>query len=146
MSIESKHAYRFGFLKSDKWQQLRLDCLARDGAKCRICKVRDLSNDVHHIRYPARWIDTKIQDLVTLCREHHEMVHKIMEERPDLNWKQIRFRIRIPGVHEILTGQQYRKLHHENEVAKKNNLTAFLAKVIHIQLALLRVAPASGQA
>jgi hypothetical protein len=134
MGIEAKHAYRFGFLKSDRWQQLRLDCLARDGTKCRICKVRVLSNDAHHIRYPKNWFDTKIQDLVTLCREHHELVHKIMEERPGLNWKQIRFRIRIPGVHEIFTGRTYRRMHLEKAVATENYLTAFMAWVIHIQL------------
>lgn len=111
MSIEAKHAYRFGFLKSEQWQALRLACLARDDGKCRGCGKRDLSNDCHHIRYRENWRDTKFEDLRTLCRDCHKIVHAIMEEHPEYTWKQIKARINPPGMLPRMTGADYAMLH-----------------------------------
>lgn len=82
MSIAAKHAYRFWFLKSEEWQTLRVEALVANKARCYVCGKSDVSNDAHHIRYRPRWQDTKVKDLVILCRKHHELVHHIMEMFP----------------------------------------------------------------
>lgn len=79
MGIEEKHAYRFGFLKSDKWQDIRLWALAKKDAKCRMCNARSLSNDVHHVIYRESFWDTKKCDVVVLCRRCHDLVHGLMD-------------------------------------------------------------------
>lgn len=98
MGIAAKHAYRFQFLNSETWNNLRVARLARDGAKCRLCGKRDLSNDVHHIFYPEKWEDTAIQHLKTLCRECHEKVHIIQSDNPTFTWKQIKNKIKPPKI------------------------------------------------
>lgn len=77
MGIESKHAYRFVFLRSEKWSNVRLEALGRETAKCQICGEEDISNDAHHISYPPSVWDTKEDDLVILCRICHDLAHKI---------------------------------------------------------------------
>lgn len=77
MGIEAKHAYRFGFLKSEEWRTMRLICLGMDEGKCVVCSKYDPSNDAHHLFYRGEWINTKPQDLVTLCRECHTKVHEL---------------------------------------------------------------------
>ena len=80
MSIESKHAYRFGYLKSEKWQIVRLEALAREKAKCQICGVESISNDAHHIWYPESIYETEERHLVVLCRSCHNFIHIMMPE------------------------------------------------------------------
>lgn len=78
MGIQSKHAYRFGYLKSEKWQTLRIAALAENDASCILCKKRSMENDVHHFYYPPSFWDTKVDDVVILCRECHDFVHDLM--------------------------------------------------------------------
>jgi hypothetical protein len=80
MSIESKHAYRFGYLKSDKWKQVRLDALLREKGKCQICQEESIYNDAHHIWYPENIYDTQEFHLVILCRPCHDFVHVAFPE------------------------------------------------------------------
>lgn len=80
MGIAAKHAYRFKFLKSEKWSNIRLEVLAKKDARCDICDHRDLSNDVHHVYYADRWDETPLEYLVVLCRPCHKRVHAEMEE------------------------------------------------------------------
>jgi len=80
MSIESKHAYRFGYLKSEQWQTVRLEALVREKAKCQICKDESISNDAHHIWYPENIYDTTQQHLVILCRGCHEFIRSMVPE------------------------------------------------------------------
>lgn len=83
MGIEAKHAYRFGFLKSEEWEGIRLVALATNGAKCFICGKVDWSNDAHHVKYPKRWGKTLTKHLRIMCRKHHNLVHKMMKMYPD---------------------------------------------------------------
>jgi hypothetical protein len=141
MSIESRHAYRFGFLRSDKWKALRLERLVRDGAKCRLCGKHDLSNDVHHWKYPENWNDTKVWHLKTLCRECHDDVHEIMKSHPELGWKQIKCRVNRIGHVKKLTPQDHIKSHivAVKETQKKiKRLTVLVAWVIHLRLLNLK--------
>lgn len=80
MGIEARHAYRFGYLKSEHWQNLRLNKLAREDARCFFCNKRDLSNDVHHVFYRDNIFETQEGDLRVLCREHHDRLHELMLE------------------------------------------------------------------
>jgi hypothetical protein len=80
MSIEGKHAYRFGFLKSEKWETLRLTCIAMDAGICAVCGDYNPSNDAHHLFYRQGWNNTKLEDLLTLCRQCHKKVHDIGED------------------------------------------------------------------
>lgn len=77
MSIESKYAYRFGFLKSEEWETLRLLCIATDEGKCVVCGKYNESNDAHHLFYRTHWKNTKVEDLMTLCRKCHKDVHDL---------------------------------------------------------------------
>ena len=131
MSIEAKHAYRFGYLKSEKWKALRLSCLSRDDAKCRACGKRDLSNDAHHIRYPKDWNDTTIWHLRTLCRPCHDKAHVLMKQHPDFSWRQLKTRIDP----EEFTGRDHANIHARAARIQRSNkrqLTVFFAQVIHL--------------
>lgn len=80
MGIEARHAYRFGYLQSEHWKDLRVQKLAESDAKCLFCGKRGLSNDVHHIRYPKNLKETTLNDLRVLCREHHDRLHVLMDK------------------------------------------------------------------
>ena len=115
MSIESKHAYRFVFLKSEEWSNQRIARLARDGAKCRICRIRNLSNDVHHAKYPKNWKSTDLVHLKTLCRECHDDVHEMMKNHPNWTWREIkgplqRIGMLVPVASCIAQGRLLRKI------------------------------------
>jgi hypothetical protein len=74
MGIAQKHAYRFGFLKSDEWRDFRLVALVHYGERCYACK-KDCSNpDIHHLWYPGRKM--RVWDARPLCRECHNAAHE----------------------------------------------------------------------
>lgn len=78
--IKSGEEHRF--YSSYAWQKTRARVVARDNYECQMCKsegrvtVKDLI--VHHIVYlkddPSRGVDA--ENLTTVCREHHEMIHE----------------------------------------------------------------------
>lgn len=80
MSIEGKHAYRFGYLKSDKWKTVRLEALVREKGRCQICSEESISNDAHHIWYPESIWETQERHLVILCRICHDFVHCVLPD------------------------------------------------------------------
>ena len=72
MGTAHKHSYRFVFLKSDKWKDVRYEALAREQMLCQICNEENFNSDAHHIFYPKSVWDTEADDLVILCRPCHE--------------------------------------------------------------------------
>lgn len=80
MSVESKHAYRFGYLKSEQWSTVRIEALARERGRCQVCGEESISNDAHHIWYPENIYETKAFHLAILCRPCHEFIHSIRPE------------------------------------------------------------------
>lgn len=80
MSIEGKHSYRFVYLKSDQWQNVRVEALARASGKCQICQEESISNDAHHMWYPENIWETTADHLVILCRQCHEFIHTMVPE------------------------------------------------------------------
>jgi hypothetical protein len=81
MSIESKHAYRFGFLKSEHWKGVREIALVEKQAHCEICGKLDWKNDVHHVQYRASLFKSLRSDFRVLCRGCHGIVHFVMSHR-----------------------------------------------------------------
>ena len=81
MSIEAKHKYRFGFLKSEKWQNFRLEALVNSSGKCFVCGDEHFSNDVHHIIYPDVWDETAMRHVAILCRDCHDKIHFLTDGR-----------------------------------------------------------------
>ena len=79
MGVVEKHNYRFHYLRSDHWKDLRLKKLVAADAKCEICNYQSISNDVHHLRYRRPLTKTGIHDLVVLCRSCHDFIHEIMD-------------------------------------------------------------------
>ncbi len=82
MGVEAKAYYRFHYLKSEHWQNLRISKLASVDAKCFYCWKRDLSNDVHHLVY-RKWREATLDDLIVLCRECHQLYHRILDSNRD---------------------------------------------------------------
>lgn len=60
-------------LKSPKWQKKRLDILQRDDFKCTICGDGETQLHIHHLRYCKNPIEQPNEDLVTLCKDCHEL-------------------------------------------------------------------------
>lgn len=97
MGVDAKHAYRFGFLKSEHWQWIRKSALARKEARCEVCHRQDWSNDIHHARYRGDIRKPWWSDLHVLCRICHEIVHFIIDHREKMgarkhqrrHWKNI---------------------------------------------------------
>lgn len=52
---------------------VRAEVLARDRSRCRYCGSN--GHHVHHICYRSEGIDHQPHNLITLCREHHDLVH-----------------------------------------------------------------------
>lgn len=80
MSIEAKHAYRFGYLKSEEWKTVRIEALARERGRCQICGDESVFNDAHHIWYPEDIYDTTAKHLAVLCRPCHDFMHAMRPE------------------------------------------------------------------
>src|ERR1035437_9159173 len=113
MSIESKHAYRFQFLKSDKWKAVRLEALVREKGKCQICGAESIYNDAHHIWYPKSVYETTEKHLVVLCRGCHEFIHQMIpdcktrdESIGKSNWRKFKNAIVIWRMHNASLFQE----------------------------------------
>lgn len=83
MGIPAKQHYRFVFLRSEKWKDVRVEALFREDATCQICGEISISNDAHHISYPASVWDTCPDDLVILCRPCHVLAESVLKASPD---------------------------------------------------------------
>lgn len=61
------------YMKSEMWQSKRLEVLRRDNHKCVVCNKKD-NLDIHHISYENVGNES-LDDLVTVCRKHHQLIH-----------------------------------------------------------------------
>lgn len=63
------------YLASPHWQYVKRLVLARDGYRCRQCGMKRGLN-VHHRTYAHMGHEQEhLNDLVTLCRRHHNAQH-----------------------------------------------------------------------
>ncbi len=67
------------YLRSKEWQILREQVIKRDSV-CTNCMQP--ANDVHHLHYD-NFTKEKLEDLILLCRECHEEVHRL---NPNLSY------------------------------------------------------------
>jgi hypothetical protein len=65
------------YLKSDHWRELRKWAITVLGNRCALTGAYLTSGriNVHHVRYPANWIDSRVADLVILSRNSHRLLH-----------------------------------------------------------------------
>ncbi|HVL40253.1 MAG TPA: HNH endonuclease [Fimbriimonadaceae bacterium] len=76
----ARHGKRGAKLKARKspksdWQAVRSEILKRDGHACRWCGRTGDWLEVHHIAYRSEGGPDEAANLITLCDEHHEIVH-----------------------------------------------------------------------
>ena len=86
--------YRDVYLKSKEWSEIRSGAIKDQGKHCQLCfRPRSSSGrglDVHHIDY-KNLHDVTGRDLMVLCRECHDMIHRLivsgfkMRSRAQLN-------------------------------------------------------------
>lgn len=79
---KSNWYYREIYLRSDHWESLREEKLAKS-AVCEKCGS-PYSLDVHHKDYKELY-DVRISDLETLCRKCHKKVHKKRNKHKNKN-------------------------------------------------------------
>lgn len=74
------------YLKSDYWLGIREQVYERDGHKCKLCdSPKNIC--VHHLSYENLY-NEKLEDLVTLCRKCHYIIHK---ENPFADYQSYRY-------------------------------------------------------
>lgn len=79
--MTSRGAQYYAYLRSEAWKAKRAQRLRLDRYRCVKCGSGENLN-VHHRTY-QRWGGSELMaDLVTLCREHHQMLHKLLNDRP----------------------------------------------------------------
>lgn len=68
----TKSNYR-RYIAGEKWQEIRLRVLSRDGFKCQMCLKK--ANQVHHKSYDKDVLDGNRDDqLVSICRSCHKYI------------------------------------------------------------------------
>lgn len=125
MGVAAKHFYRFKYLKSDHWQNLRLEKLVATKAQCVYCWERDVFNDVHHLNY-RKLYDVKLDDLIVLCRKCHDLFHgmlKLHKKEIDMIKCSLERRKRSMELMEVVYGKrEHPRLRFEREAAKRRRL------------------------
>jgi len=62
------------YLRSTKWRAKWQAVMKRDNNKCRFCGKK--ATNVHHLTY-TRIFDEQPYDLVAICKDCHETLHKL---------------------------------------------------------------------
>lgn len=77
------------YLQSEKWKSIRESALVIHGKKCKECgNESDLQ--VHHLRYPEILGTENVEsDLVVLCKECHQKLHKKKHKKIGFAFKPI---------------------------------------------------------
>lgn len=84
------------YLDSEKWRELRNECLSKDGFKCVICgSPYDLN--AHHLIYPHILGTESVHDLITVCKTCHAKIEKFKDSGEILfkRWDSAKIRITI---------------------------------------------------
>lgn len=64
------------FLESLEWKVKREAVMERSKGLCEVCDDGvTVAVDVHHVKYPKRWGQEPITDLLAVCRKHHQILH-----------------------------------------------------------------------
>lgn len=62
------------YMRSEAWNEKRLERLRIDGYVCQDCYADDRPLDVHHLKY-ENFGDEDMDDLISLCRQCHDERH-----------------------------------------------------------------------
>jgi hypothetical protein len=62
------------YINSPTWRQKRTEYFSARPRRCAVCGATKV--DLHHMRYRWPLGSETLDDLIPLCREHHERVHK----------------------------------------------------------------------
>ena len=73
---EKKQRYA-AYLESATWKKIRAKVLKRDKQTCLACKGR--AQVVHHIRYPKKLGEEKLEWLYSLCMNCHDEIHRLAQ-------------------------------------------------------------------
>lgn len=66
------------YLQTEHWKKTSYECKKRAGFKCKKCKSTE-NLHAHHLSYENRGDDFEKFDLICLCKECHEKIHKLGE-------------------------------------------------------------------
>lgn len=67
------------YMQSEQWKNLRQIRIRIDNGQCQMCGQKTDKPQVHHMRYDHFGGNEDVwRDLVTLCPECHEAVHRMM--------------------------------------------------------------------
>lgn len=58
-------------LRDPRWQRKRLEILQRDDWTCQWCTAKDVTLNVHHLRYEGEPWEVHANSLLTLCEDCH---------------------------------------------------------------------------
>lgn len=68
---------KYQYMKSELWQRKRKTVLERDNYTCRACGISGVPLDVHHLKGYDKIPNESPNNLVSLCKECHELHHII---------------------------------------------------------------------
>lgn len=77
MSFDYKKEYQ-RYLASPEWKALRAKARERAGNKCELCSGPP--DHVHHVKYPKKYQDDHIDNLVVACEACHKKLHGIRND------------------------------------------------------------------
>lgn len=72
--MQRRDEYR-AYLRSDEWRKLSMMARFRSANRCELCGA--YGDHVHHVRYPKRFDNDHIDNLIVVCEFHHSMLHGI---------------------------------------------------------------------
>lgn len=71
----------YAYLNGPVWKAIRARRLKLDGFKCRKCGSVEVLQ-VHHRTYLNWGGQEKMEDLITLCKKCHMLLHRLLDDRP----------------------------------------------------------------
>lgn len=71
--VEVTDKMKEAYYASEHWQKTRRRRLEHDKYMCVMCTAPEPATCVHHVKYDL--FNESIDDLISLCDHHHEMVH-----------------------------------------------------------------------
>jgi len=73
----NKKEYR-DYLKSDHWQNKRLDKFNGKKRGCQICGDKNIQLHVHHLNYQHMGDEDCKKDLIIICYRCHNLIHQLI--------------------------------------------------------------------
>jgi hypothetical protein len=88
----------YEYLNSGHWKALKSDMAKFRGKKCEFCGA-EKSLNLHHLQY-KNWYDVEPEDLIWLCKLHHDIIHNFGRPEGDIPSFLARDTIKLLSDHE----------------------------------------------